>query len=110
MKAKVFAISGAVCFAAAVVVGYFCNFKGDALVQLALEAFGFTSLIIANVQKAKAEGNFGWKFITAMVLAVIGGALCAIGGVTDSIFATIAGAVIGLIMIFAGLLTFKKKA
>lgn len=108
MKVKVFAIIGAVCFAAAVVVGYFCNFKGDALVALALEAFGFASLIIANVKKAKEEGRFGWKFILAMVLAVAGGILCAIGGVTDSIFATIAGAVLGIIAIFAGLFTLKK--
>ena len=109
MKTKVFGIIGAICFAAAVFVGYFCNFKGDALVQLALEAFAFTALIIANVNKAKEEGNLGWKFILSMVLAVVGGSLCAVGGVTDKIFATIAGAVLGLIAIFAGLFVFKKK-
>ena len=108
MKTKVFAVIGAVCFAAAVFIGYFCNFKGDALVQIALEAFGFATLIIANVKKAKEEGRFGWKFVVAMILAVAGGILCAIGGVTDSIFATIAGAVLGIIAIFAGLFTIKK--
>lgn len=109
MKMKVLAVIGAICFAAAVFVGYFCNFKGDALVQLALEAFAFASLIILNIKKAKEEGRFGWKFIVAMVLAVAGGVLCAIGGATDTIFATLAGAVLGLIAIFAGLLTLKKN-
>ena len=106
---KVFGIVGAILFAASVVVGYFCNFKGDALVQVALEAFAFAALIIGEVKKAKAEGRFNWKFIVALVFAVAGGVLCAIGMVSEAIFATIAGAVIGLIAIFAGLFLIKKK-
>ena len=106
---KAFGIVGAICFAAAVFVGYFCNFKGDTLVQVALEAFAFASLIVGEVKKAKAEGRFNWKFIVALVLAIAGGVLCAIGMVSNAIFATIAGAVLGLIAIFAGLLIIKKK-
>lgn len=106
---KVFGILGAIFFAAAVAVGYFCDFKGDSLVQVALEAFAFASLIIGEVKKAKKEGRLNWKFILSLVFAVIGGILCAVGLVSETIFATIAGAVLGLIAIFAGLLVIKKK-
>lgn len=105
---KTFGIIGAVCFALAVAVGYFCNFNGDALVQVALSSFGLASLIIGDVKKAKAEGNFNWKFITSLALAVVGGVICAIGGVANSIFATIAGAVVALLAIVFGLITVKK--
>ena len=106
---KVFGILGAIFFAASVFVGYFCDFKGDTLVQVALEAFAFTSLIIGEIKKAKEAGRFNWKFILALVLAVVGGVLCAVGLVSEAIFATISGAVLGLIAIFAGLLIIKKK-
>ena len=105
---KTFGIIGAICFALAVAVGYFANFNGDMYVQIALSAFGFASLIIGDIKKAKEAGNFGWKFIVSVILAVVGGVLCAIGGLADSIFATISGAVVALLAIIFGLITLKK--
>ena len=105
---KTFGIIGAVCFALAVAIGYFANFAGDMYVQLALSAFGFASLVIADVKKAKEAGKFGWKFIVSVILAVAGGVICAIGGLADSIFATISGAVVALLAIIFGLINAKK--
>ena len=105
---KVFGIIGAICFAVAVAIGYFANFTGDALIQIALSAFGLASLIVGAVKKAKDEGKFSWKIIVVIVLAVIGGVLCAIGGLADSIFATISGAVIALLAIIFGIINAKK--
>lgn len=104
---KTFGIIGAICFALAVAVGYF-DFPADSLVQVALSAFGLASLVISNIKKAKADGKFGWKFVVALILAIVGGILCAIGGLADSIFATIAGAVVALLAIIFGLITLKK--
>jgi len=105
---KTFGIIGAICFALAVAIGYFANFNGDMYVQIALSAFGLASLIISNYKKAKEAGKFGWKFVVSVTIAVIGGVLCAIGGLADSIFATIAGAVVALLAIIFGLFTLKK--
>ena len=105
---KTFGIIGAVCFAVAVAIGYFGNFNGDMYVQIALSAFGLASLIIGNYKKAKEEGKFGWKFVVSVIVAVVGGVLCAIGGLADSIFATISGAVLALLAIIFGLFTLKK--
>ena len=106
---KIFGIIGAICFAVAVGIGYFCDFTGDALVQIALSAFGLASLVIGNVKKAKAEGKFSWKTIVCIVLAIAGGIICAIGGVADSIFGTIAGAVVALLAIIFGIFNVSKK-
>lgn len=105
---KVFGIIGAICFAVAVAIGYFGDFAGDALVQIALSAFGLASLVIANVKKAKDEGKFTWKTIVCIILAIVGGVLCAVGGLADSIFATISGAVIALLAIIFGIINAKK--
>lgn len=106
---KVFGIVGAVLFAVAVAIGYFGDFPGDSLVQIALAAFGLASIVIGNVKKAKDEGKFTWKTVVCIILAVAGGVLCAVGGLADSIFATVSGAVVALLAIIFGLITAKKS-
>lgn len=105
---KVFGIIGAICFAIAVAIGWFADFTGDTIIQIALSAFGLASLVIGAVKKAKDEGKFSWKIIVVIILAIIGGVLCAVGGLADSIFATISGAVIALLAIIFGIINAKK--
>jgi hypothetical protein len=106
---KVFGIVGAILFAASVAVGYFCNFPGSTLVGLGLAAFALASMIVGIVRKAKAEGSFNWKTVLIIVLAVVGGALCAIGGYSENIFEAIAGAVIAIISVIFGIFVVKKQ-
>ena len=107
---KVFGIVGAILFAAAVAVGCFCDFAGDMIVSLALSAFALASMIIGIVRKAKDEGKFDWKTILVIVLAVAGGALCAVGGYQGNIFEAIAGAVVAIISVIFGIFLKKKEA
>jgi uncharacterized membrane protein HdeD (DUF308 family) len=110
MKSKVFGIIGSLLFVAAVVVGYFCKFDSADIIAVALAAFALASTIVAVVKKYKKEGEkFNWKFILIIALTVVGAVLCAIGGISDSIFATLAGAVIGILTVIFGVLTAKKE-
>ena len=106
---KSFGIIGAIVFAISVALGYFLDFKGDVIVQIALDAFALTLVIIGAVKDAKDKGKFSWKMIACVVLAVIGGVFCAIGGASESIFGAIAGAVIALIGIILGIVNSKNK-
>ena len=106
---KTFGIIGAIVFAIYVALGYFVDFKGDVLVQIALDAFALALVIIGAVKKAKEEGKFSWKIIACIILAVIGGVLCAISGASENIFGAIAGAVITLIGIILGIVNIKKN-
>lgn len=105
---KVFGIVGALLFVGAVAVGCFCDFKGDVIVQLALSAFALASMIVSIIKKAKDEGTFSWKTVVVIVLAVVGGALCAVGGLQSNIFEAIAGAVVAIISIIFGVFITKK--
>lgn len=107
---KVFAIIGAICFAVAIGLGYFADFPGDSLVAIAVAAFGLAALIVGAIKTAKEKEKFTWKTIVCIVLAVIGGVLCCIGGLAENIFATIAGAVIALLTVIFGVLYAKKEA
>ena len=105
---KVFGIIGSLLFVASVVVGYFCKFDSADLVALALDAFALAAYIVAIVKKYKEAGSFSWKLIVVIVGVVVGAALVAVGGLSDSIFATLAGAVIGILTVIFGVLAVKK--
>ena len=105
---KTFGIIGAIVFAISVALGYFVDFKGDVIVQIALDAFALALVIIGAIKKAKDEGKYSWKIIVCIVLAVVGGILCAIGGLTESIFGAISGAVLALLGIIFGIINAKK--
>lgn len=110
MKSKVFGIIGSLLFVAAVVIGYFCKFESADIVAIALSAFALASTVVAVVKKYKKDGEkFNWKFILIIALTIIGAVLVAIGGLSDSIFATLAGAVIGILTIIFGVLSIKKE-
>ena len=105
---KTFGIIGAIVFALSVALGYFIDFPGDTIVQIGLDAFALALVIIGAVKKAKDEGKFSWKIIVCIALAVIGGVLCAVGGLADNIFTAIAGAVLALLGIIFGIINAKK--
>ena len=106
---KVFGIIGSLLFVAAVVVGYFCKFESADIVAMALSAFALATTIVAVVKKYKKDGEkFSWKFILIIALTIVGAVLVAVGGLSDSIFATLAGAVIGILTIIFGVLAAKK--
>ena len=105
---KVFGIIGSLLFVAAVVVGYFCKFDNADLVALALDAFALATLTVGIIKKYKEQGKFSWKLIVAIVAAIVGAVFVAIGGFSNNIFATLAGAVVGILAIIFGVLTVKK--
>ena len=105
---KVLGIVGAVLFAVAVGIGCFANFAGATIVEIALAAFGLAAVIVATIRKAKEEGTFTWKTVVIIVLAVAGGALCALGGLQSNVFEAITGAVVALISIIFGVFVAKK--
>lgn len=106
---NVFGIIGALLFAAAVAVGYFCDFNGDVIVEIGLAAFALTSLIVGAIKAGKEKNLATWKTVVIIALAVIGGVLCCIGGLAQNIFASISGAVLALLAVIFGLVFAKKQ-
>lgn len=105
---KVFGIIGSLLFVAAVIVGYFCKFESADIIAIALSAFALATTVVAVVKKYKKEGEkFNWKFILIIALTLVGAVLVAVGGLSDNIFATLAGAVIGILTVIFGVLAVK---
>ncbi len=108
---KVFGIIGSLLFVASVIVGYFCKFESADIIAVALAAFALATTVVAVVKKYKKEGEkFNWKYVLVIALALVGAVLVAVGGLSDSIFATLAGAVIGILTIIFGVFAAKKAA
>ena len=106
---NVFGIIGSLLFVAAVVVGYFCKFESADIIAVALSAFALASTVVAIVKKYKKDGEkFNWKFIVVIAASIVGAVLVAIGGLSDSIFTTLAGAVIGILTVIFGVFAAKK--
>lgn len=71
-------------------------------------AFGLTAIIL-NVVKTNKEKTLPlWQTIIVIVLAVAGGVLVCIGGLTSTIFAEISGAVLALLAVIFGLVFARK--
>ena len=103
-----FGIIGALLFVASVIVGYFCKFDNADLVAIALDAFALASTVVAIIKKYKGEGKFSWKLVVVIIAVIVGAVFVCIGGLSDSIFATLAGAVIGILSIIFGVFVIKK--
>lgn len=106
---KKWGIIGAVLFAAAVAFGFFFKFDGSIIISIASAAFGFTAITISAVNYGKEKGVKTWATVLIIVLAAIGGALCCIGGLNQSIFAEISGAALALLAVIFGLIYTKAK-
>lgn len=106
---NIFGIIGSLLFVAAVIVGYFCKFDSADLVAVALDAFALATLLVGIIKKYKEAGKFSWKLVAVLIMTVVGAALVAVGGLSDNIFATLTGAVIGILGIIFGVLAVKEK-
>lgn len=104
-----FGIIGSLLFVAAVIVGYFCKFDSADLVAVALDAFALATLLVGIIKKYKEAGKFSWKLVVTLIMTVVGAVLVALGGLSDNIFATLAGAVVGILAVIFGVLTSKEK-
>ncbi len=105
---NVFGIIGALLFVASVIVGYFCKFDSADLVAVGLDAFALASTAVAIIKKYKEEGKFSWKLVVVLVGTIVGAVFVCIGGLSNSIFATLAGAVVGILSIIFGVFIVKK--
>lgn len=101
---KKYGVIGCLLFVAAVCISYFCDFKGAELVAVALAAFGLAAAVTAAVKKAKEKKLPTWKTVVIIALAAIGGVLCCIGGLEQSIFAELSGAAIALLTLIFGVI------
>ena len=106
---NIFGIIGSLLFVAAVIVGYFCKFDSADLVAVALDAFALATLLVGIIKKYKEAGKFSWKLVVTLIMTVVGAVLVAIGGLSDNIFATLAGAVVGILAVIFGVLASKEK-
>lgn len=106
---KKWGIIGAVLFAVAVAFGFFFKFDGAIIIELGVAAFGFATITASAIKYGKEKNIKPWVTITIIVLAAIGGVLCCIGGLNQSIFAEISGAALALLAVIFGLLFSQKK-
>lgn len=102
-------IVGALLFVAACIVGFVFNFDGSDIVSVGLATFGLTATVIAFVKKHKEKGTPIWQIAIVTVLTLGSGVLICIGGLADSIFVAISGAVLALMTIIFGLLYDQQK-
>ncbi len=107
---KKWGIIGALFFVAAVIVGYFCKFDAAIVIELGAAAFGFTAIVCSAVNYSKKNNIKTWATVLIIVLAAVGGVLCCIGGLNQSIFAEISGAALALLAVIFGLVYSKKSA
>lgn len=105
---KKWGIIGALIIAAAVAIGYFYDFPAENIVEIGVGAFGLCAMIIGAVQDAKAKQLKTWPVFVCIIFAILGGVFCCIGGLTNTIFAEIAGAMLALLAVIFGIF-FEKK-
>ncbi|MBC6720300.1 hypothetical protein [Treponema sp. Marseille-Q4130] len=109
MKYKIIGFIGMLLFAAAVVTAQFVKIPSVTVIEIALAAFGLAAVVISMVETAKEKNNFSWKTVVIIVLAVIGGVLCCIGGLSQNIFKTVSGAILAALTVIFGILFDKKS-
>ena len=105
---KKWGIIGALAFLAAVAVGFFCKFDAAVIIEIGVAAFGFTAIVTSAVSYAK-KNNKIWATVLIIALAAIGGVLCCIGGLNQSIFAEISGAALALLAVIFGMIYAHKE-
>jgi hypothetical protein len=73
---------------------------------IALEAFGFTVLVIKTVKKAEKKT---WKEYTGIILFIVAGVCCGVAGIAEATMTTIITTVAGMVALIIGLVVVKKK-
>lgn len=108
MKNKIIGFIGMLLFAAAVATAQFVKIPSVTVIEIALAAFGLAAVVMSTVKTAKAKNKFSWKTVVVIALAVIGGVLCCIGGLSQNIFETVSGAILAALTVIFGILFDKK--
>ena len=106
---KKWGIIGAIAFLSAVAVGFFCKFDAAVIIEIGVAAFGFTAIVTSAVSYAKKSNIKIWATVLIIALAAIGGVLCCIGGLNQSIFAEISGAALALLAVIFGIIYANKN-
>lgn len=95
-------------FAAAAACGYFFNFAASSIIEIALAAFGLTAIVVGTFKESEEKNIKPWKCVVVCIMALIAGVLCALGGMSNSIFMEISGAVLALIAVIIAAIANKK--
>ena len=94
------------CIIAGCAIGSFSSIAIADYGAIALEAFGFTVLVIKTIKNAKEKT---WKEYTGVILFVVAGVCCGVAGIAENTMTTIITTVAGLVALIIGLLAVKKK-
>ena len=103
---NIITILAVACIIAGCIIGYNSSIAIADYGAIALEAFGFTVLVIKTVKEAKEKT---WKEYSAVILFVIAGVCCGVAGIAEATMTTIITTVAGLVALILGLLVIKKK-
>ena len=105
MKNKL-TIIAVICIIAGCIVGHFSTIAMVDYAAIAVEAFGFVTLIVNTIQKAKEKT---WKEYTSVAMFIISGGLCAVAGMAQDTMSQLITLVAGLVVFIAGLITVSIK-
>lgn len=94
------------CIIAGCAIGSFSSIAIADYGAIALEAFGFTVLVIKTIKNAEKKT---WKEYSAVILFVAAGVCCGVAGIAEATMTTIITTVAGLVALIVGLLVIKKK-
>ena len=100
---KKWGIIGCIVFFVAVAFGFFFKFDGALIIAIAGGAFGLCAISVSAWNDAKKKEIKPAIAGVIIGLAVIGGVLCCIGGMNQTIFAEISGAALTLLAVIFGL-------
>ena len=99
---KFITILAVICIVAGCIIGHFSAVTTGDLTAIALEAFGFTVLVINTLKKQEKNT---WKEISSVVLFVAGGACCAVAGLTQDTMAQAISLTVAAVALLVGILT-----
>lgn len=105
MKNKL-TIIAVICIIAGCILGHFSTIAIVDYAAIAMEAFGFVTLIVNTVQKSEKKT---WKEFTGIALFVVAGGCCAIADMAQDTMSQLITLVAGLVVFIAGLITVNIK-
>jgi len=103
---NVWTIIAVACIIVGCIVGHFSTIAIVDYAAIAVEAFGFVTLIINTIKKADKKGA---KEIAGIVLFAVAGGCCAIAGMAQDTMSQLITLIAGLIVFIAGLITVNIK-
>ena len=99
-------ILAVICIIAGCIIGKLSTVPHAQLGAIALEAFGFATLIIKTLKQAEKKT---WKEYTSVILFAIGGILCAVAALSEATMTSLITAAFALVAMIIGLFIVKKN-